>query len=362
MEIYNIHLDDNSRLWFVTQSGIYIYQNGKLSSLETEMAGAKILRNVQFNTVTLTWDTNRKGFWVGGYEPCFIDYRNKAIYHRLNNPDQIPIFNDTEVSAIAVDRKSNIWYANGKTRTLNFWDQNTNRITKYDHLDGERIFDGCNYIFIDKKDRVWISTWAFAAYLKQPGEPIRKIPYSQNRKYSIGYGFFWTAIEDAEGNIWLGTLNGISKVQANAPVQAIYHLPSFKYFMHTGFAHSNSIVVDGDTIMAAKEDGIVKFDMKTRNYHRYVSTYGPDLLKNKFFMSLKSGGRWWFAGLDGIHYLISGTNRLEAFKKGVFDFKKKPANFIFSDLAGNIWFQIRDDALYRYNPLTDLIDRFDGLN
>ncbi|WP_169720057.1 histidine kinase [Dyadobacter alkalitolerans] len=360
IDIYNIYLDGFSRLWFLTQSGIYIYINGNLAKLESQVSDARILQGVRYDLATLVWDHGRGGFWMGGPETFFIDLRKKTIYHKLNNPNNVPIFDAADVFAIGVDAESNLWYGSNKTKSLNFWNHKTNKVISYSELDGERIYEGCNRIFIDKKGRVWISTWAFAAYVKESGEPIRKIPYSQNRKYSIGYGFFWAAIEDMEGNVWLGTLNGISKVQANAPVQAIYQLPSFKYFLHTGFAHANSIVVDGSTIMAAKEDGIVRFNMKTRHYQRYISNNGPDLVKNKFFMSVKSKGVWWFAGLDGIHFLRPGSERLEPLIADGVKFKAKTSNFIFADPVGNIWFQILDDALYRYNPSKDAITRFDG--
>ncbi|MCF2490300.1 two-component regulator propeller domain-containing protein [Dyadobacter sp. CY347] len=338
IDIYNIYLDGFSRLWFLTQSGIYIFLNGKLVNLETMVPDAEILRNAKYGLSILVWDQARGGFWMGGPEIYFIDCRNKTIYHKSNNPNRVPIFDVSNVFAIAVDAEGNLWYESRNTKSLNFWNQKTNKMISYSELDGERIYEGCNKIFIDQKGRVWISTWAFAAYLKEPGEPIRKIPYSQNRKYSIGYGFFWAAIEDVEGNVWLGTLNGISKVQANAPVQAIYQLPSFKYFLHTGFAHANSIVVENSTIMAAKEDGVVRFNMKTRMHQRYIPDNGPDLVKNKFFMSVKSEGIWWFAGLDGIHFLRPGGEKLEPLLTGAFRFKAKPANLIFVDSVGNIWF------------------------
>jgi ligand-binding sensor domain-containing protein/putative methionine-R-sulfoxide reductase with GAF domain len=358
-EIITIKPDGYKRLWIVTKSDMYIYAEGKVIPAEKEMPDAKIFHGAQFDMSVLAWDANRNGFWVGGRATFFIDCKKNAVYHKMNNPERYPLLEITNVFSIAVDKDFNLWYGNNNNKSLNFWNYKSRKVQTYFELDGKKIFEGCNFLFCDKKNRLWISTWAYSAYIKEPGQDIRKIPYSQNRTYSIGYGFLKDIIEDSEGNVWLGTINGISKVLANAPVQAIYQLPSFEYFLQAGFAHSNSIVIDNQNIMASKEEGMVLFDMDKRTYKRYVVTNGPDLVKNRFLMSVKHQDTWWCAGIDGIQYLQPGSKVLEAFGKVKYK-AKRYAHFIFKDKSDNIWFQIWDDAFYRYNVKADKLDRFDG--
>jgi ligand-binding sensor domain-containing protein/putative methionine-R-sulfoxide reductase with GAF domain len=360
-DILTIKPDGKGRLWIVTKLKIYIYFKNTLIPIESIIPNANEILDSEFSASSFAHDSLRGGFWAGGDNVFFIDYERNIIFHKNNNPKNISLLNKSHISAIALDNEFNFWFSCSKDLSLNYLNYKNNKSEKYLSLDGEKIYDGCNYIFIDKKNRVWISTWSFAAYVKEPGDGIKKIPFDQNQTYSIGYGFFREAIEDKEGNVWLATINGISKSHAKVPIKAIYQLPSFDFFLHTGFSHANTITIDDHIVMASKEDGIVAYDMRTRTYQRYVVTNKPPFLENRFGMSVKVGSTWWFAGYNGIYFLEKGNKlkRLDAYPhRGT----EKSSHFIFADKQGNIWFQIFNDALYRYNPRNGLCNRFDGTN
>jgi len=360
MPIEVIKTDDQKRFWIVAESQIFIFEKGRLFLAESLIPSLKVIQNPQFYFSGFVWDQMRKGFWVGGQKTYFIDCRKNKVYYKENNPYNYPILNTKSVEAIALDRNFNVWYGCNYDLTLNFWDHQRNTIESFYELDGKRINDGYNFLFVDKRDRLWISTWSYAAYIKEPGKSISKIPYSQVQNYSIAYGHFRDAIQDSDGNIWLGTINGVSENKENSPVREIFQIPSFDFFLETGFAQSNSINIDGNLIMACKEEGILAYDMITRNYKRYVVTLGNDLIRNRFLRGVKSNDEWWFAGIDGVYYLDNKSDKLVRFelvnKSSVF----KSSDLIFADHKGNIWFQIYNDAIYRYNPKTRICNRFDG--
>ncbi|MEO6620293.1 MAG: histidine kinase [Dyadobacter sp.] len=358
-DILTIKPDGKGRLWIVTKLRIFIFFKNKLIPIEAIIPGAKEILDSEFLSSSIIHDSLRGGFWVGGDKVFFIDYKRNIIFHKNNNPQNISLLKKSHISAIALDKEFNFWYSCSKDLSLNYWNYKNNKSEKYLSLDGEKIYEGCNYIFIDSKNRVWISTWSFAAYVKEPGSTIKKIPFDQNQTYSIGYGFFREAIEDKEGNVWLATINGISKSHAKAPIKAIYQLPSFDFFLHTGFSHANTVTIDKDLIMATKDDGIVAYHMKTGKFKRHTAIDKPPFLENRFVMSVKVGSTWWFAGFNGIYSLEHGKKlkKLNVYKqRGAV----LSSHFIFADKQGNIWFQILNDALYRYNPKTNHCDRFDG--
>ncbi|KAA6440852.1 GAF domain-containing protein [Dyadobacter flavalbus] len=351
--ILTIKADHRNRIWILTSKTVFLYANGKLNEAKALIPSAAVIRNKHYSSLAFIWDPHRKGFWLGGSNTYFIDCARDMVFSKEHNPSGIPVLEKSEVFAIAVDKHADVWYGSDKESSLSFWNHKTNQVTTYYELDGITL-NGFNNIFIDSKERIWVSTYLFAGFLKVPGQPFRKIPYSQNQKYSIGYGFFNEAIEDPEGNVWLGTINGVSKNPIIAPLQAIYELPSFKSFLETGFSHANSIVIDGPHLIACKADGIIKYNMVTRTYERYAITRKKDLIQNSFDKAVKLNKTWWFAGYDGI-YTLNGKS-LRRFEK----VKKAPAPFIFTDHIGNIWFQIWNDAIYRYNPQTKKCLRFDG--
>lgn len=358
--IVAIRADPAKRIWIVCLNRIFIFSNDKLLPVAEVIPAASVIQNTEFLFSSFVWDTLRYGFWIGGENSYFIDLKKNEVYHKRNNPFHAPLLNASLVKAIALDKDSNVWYGNDSDSTLNYWDFRKNKTETFYKLDGKKINGGCNHIFVDRKNRVWISTWLFASFLKEPGKPVKKVPYSQNQIYSIGYGFFRDVVEDEEGNIWFGTINGISKSQDNAPLRAIYRLPSFDFFLETGFSHANSIVIDGHVIVACKEEGVTFYNMITGNYKRYLVTIGPDLFQNKFQMAVKNKGNWWFAGEAGILTIAPGTNILKKLDFHPKVTRSHSANLVLADNSGRLWFHIRNDALYRYDVDTKKLDRFDG--
>jgi ligand-binding sensor domain-containing protein len=361
--VISIRADAYHRLWIACASEVYIYENQKLRPLVAALPWAKSLLNHDFTFAprsAFVWDDQRKGFWVGGRKSFFVDCLNQAVYDGSFNPRGFPLLNRKQITAIALDGQHNIWYATEEDLSLHHWNARTGTDSAYHHLDGRKPTDRISYLFVDSKDRLWISTWMFAAYVKEYGKPIRKIPYSQDTPYSIAYGNIQHAIQDIDNDIWFATNNGLSKLIFNNPFQFIYKVPSFKYFLETGFSPIGSLSKSGDTIFAAKEDGLVEYHTGTGKFTRHVAA-ADNISRNKFYGSVKIGNTWWFAGSEGLYYMKIGDKGIRRFT-GLKDKGSTRCNLLMKDQSENLWFQISKDALYRLNTKTYKLDRFDGTN
>ena len=361
--IVAIRSDGLKRIWIISTSRIFIFSNEKLLPLSEVIPATAIIANKSFSFSAFEWDSKRFGFWVGGENTYFIDCKKNKVYHKGNNPLHSPVLDTIQVYAIALDTQFNIWYGCDADQTLNFWNYQTGEKEKYAELDGKKITGGCNHLFVDQKNRLWISTWLFASFLKEPGKKVTKIPYAQTQIYSIGYGFFRDVIEDDEGNVWFGTINGVSKSQDQTSLRAIHKLPSYEFYLETGFSHANSIRIDGDSIIACKEEGVIIYNMADRTFKRYyVTQKHEDLMKNRFMMACKLGSTWWFSGEDGIYSLKQGSNVLTKLNVGKVQTGLRYSNFIFSDSHEKLWFHIKGEGLYRYDPKTGKSVLFNGTN
>lgn len=357
--IVTIRTDGLNRIWIGAMDGIYIYDRQKLSPIANVFPDARRLDTENFQLSVMVYDTLRQGMWIGGNKPLFVDFQTNHVYFKGRNPLHSPLLESAHVHAIAVDRSGNVWYGSDIEPSLNYWNFRTGKVDTYLELDGKQIGEDCNYIFIDRQDRLWVSTWLFAAFLKEPGQPFRKIEYSQDQAYTIAYGHFRDAISDGQGNVWLATINGVSKTLPKNPIEAIYKLPSFPFFLETNFAHANSITVEGKMIIACKEDGVVFYNTADRSYRKYI-TPSKKLRNNRFAMAAKTGDTWWFAGFDGVYSLSPGQSVLKRFGQIKQGLQSYEAPFIFTDGRGNVWFHIEGDAIYRYNPAQNSCTRFDG--
>lgn len=362
--ILGITRDGFNRLWILCDKEIFIFDGTKVFSAEKVIPNVGHLVDFNFYFQSggiFRWDPSRHGFWVGGRQCFFIDCQRNMLYDSTNCPFYAPMLSKRSVTSIALDSQQNLWYASLSDHTISYVDFRQKKVAVHHELNGKRAIAGSNLLFVDKHDRLWISSMNFAAYFKEPGKPILKIPYSQDAPYSIAYGHFYDIIEDSENNLWFATINGVSKLAYNSPFKNIYRLPSSAYFLETGFAPINSIAVSDSIIVAAKEDGIIKFNKGGSDFKRYRVS-DDTLYKNQFFMAAKVGQDWWCCGAGGVYIIRGNSDKLEKFK----NVKKKTSseftNFIFSDQKGRVWFQVWNDALYRFDPKTRQLDRFDGNN
>lgn len=360
--LVSVKKDGDGRLWFICRSEIFIYDGAKIWKL-TDLfpwASRMAIQDVTFAAESaFCWDKKRKGFWVGGHQCFFIDLKNKTVYDSTYNPHHWPILKTKWVTAIALDGESNMWYSTSAGFSLHFSKPDVPSDTSYTHLDHVRLTDGANYLFVDSQNRLWVSTWMYAAYMKEPGKPIRKLFYSQDDAFSIGYGFFNNIIEDEEKDLWFATLNGLSKLTYNNPFETVYRLPSRPFFLQVNFASNNTLAARGDTILSMKEDGLVLFTQREKLYKQYIAS-NDVLLRNRFSGSAYSAGTWWFGGDGGLYSLRNGDKDLRRFTHSKLKMPYPPGNFVIVDNQGRVWFQVFKDGLYRYDPKTNSCDRFDG--
>lgn len=303
----------------------------------------------------------QNGFWVGGKQCFFISCANNALYDSTNCPFYAPLLFEPSVTAIALDSRNNMWFSSHTNPALRFVDFKRKTITAFPDAEGKAIGAASNLLYIDKRDRLWISTLNYAEYFKDPGKPIMPIPYSQDAPYSISYRRFYDVIEDQEGDLWFATLNGVSKLSLNSPFQKIYKLPSFAFFLETGFAQANHMVIEDSLITVAKEDGIVQIRKQQPDFKRFIVST-DSLYKNKFLMAAKGRGGWWACGSSGVFFIAEGQGRWGESVRITRQVKTGYTNLIFTDNRGRVWFHVDSEGLYRLDPESGAMTHFDGTN
>lgn len=77
-------------------------------------------------------------------------------------------------------------------------------------LDTGKIAD----IYCDSKGFVWVSTWTRGLFRLGPGDEVVNYRNSSSDKNTISSDFVRTCCEDGEGNIWVGSIKGIDRIDA----------------------------------------------------------------------------------------------------------------------------------------------------
>jgi ligand-binding sensor domain-containing protein/putative methionine-R-sulfoxide reductase with GAF domain len=304
------------------------------------------------------FDERRNCFWIGTTNGFYcLDLAQKKLFSPANNPGSLPIFSKDIVNSIALDEKGNLWFGNTTKRALCYFDFSAKHITQIRQINNNAAWEldgGCNTLFFDKEGRLWISTWLYSAFIRYPDGRFEEIPYKGNVPYSIGYGFFSDAHQDAYGNIWLATINGLSKLETGGFLENIIQVPSFKFFLTTDFANVNTVYVDEESNWwLGKMDGLIKYNVITKRFERFIISTS-NLRLNEISAIDPIGGELWCATSGGIYMFNIKTGRFRKFDR--FPDEKTSSghiSWLLPDQNGFVWISVWGEGVFRYNPVNN---------
>ncbi len=185
----------------------------------------------------------------------------------------------------------------------------------------------------EKNDILWMGGYKSGAiHYDMSTNRITRYKNSSTRATSIVSDFILKIKKDKKGQIWFGTMGGLSKLKAN---QFIQHIKNDK-----GSNKITAIVPNEDTTqlwVATSNQGLFTYNLKTNQYEKHIAR--PEILSNTIMdLHLDTAGQLWMAHWAGRGYNILNT---ETDKIGV----KKLCNNSYYDWWGDI-LETRDKKIY----------------
>lgn len=206
-EIVCIYEDKIGNIWFGVNGGASLYDGKSFRNYMMngdsiiEARTEKSVPNLQrpMNEVNSIIEDKTGDFWFGTRGNTFIyDGNTFTTVTQSGKPF-------TNVRCIIEDKKGNIWLGGND----GLWGYDGIAFTNF-----TKNFVG--YIYEDKKGNIWTSSestkgWALSRY---------DITSLDNEKGTVteiktGEGMFFGILEDSDGNIWSGTLDGVYRYDGN---------------------------------------------------------------------------------------------------------------------------------------------------
>ena len=200
-EITCIYEDDVGEIWFGANGGISRY-NGETFRNYIISGGAmhedttgKIIPNLQrpSNEVNSIIKDRSGSYWFGTRGDLFIYNRGSFMTLHQNNQSF------TNMRSMIEDKKGRIWLGGNN----GLWQYDGKAFTNI-----TKNFVG--YIYEDRKGNIWTSSdsgggWSLSRYevasLDKENKTVQEV--------KTGEGMFFGILEDVDGGIWSGTLNGV---------------------------------------------------------------------------------------------------------------------------------------------------------
>ena len=174
-------------------------------------------------------DPLQKGLWLATSKGLnFFDYASNRYINYRNDKTHPEIFNDHIVSALFKGSNNKILYADNTVQQLRKF-ETLNYTTESIPLDNNINKNGeIATILEDSRGNYWLSSWSYNAFFIEGKNHNRQILFRHDdaKPNSVTGDFFWSAYEDAEGTVWLGTVGGISFTNPYAKNFQLHELDS----------------------------------------------------------------------------------------------------------------------------------------
>jgi ligand-binding sensor domain-containing protein/putative methionine-R-sulfoxide reductase with GAF domain len=350
--------DKEGRLWMAANNGIYVHDAGVFKPVSSLYPFAAELDSVGCYHAGFVYDSVRNLFWTAGPRGLYcLDPVKKQLFSSANNPQQLPIYNKDVLNSVAINKAGSLWIGNVSEDAIWHYELSNGSFEKITRINNNPLWvmtDGANNLFFDKQDRLWISTWLFTSFIRQPNGRFEVIPYNENVPYSIGYGLVNDAIQDSYGKIWLATINGVSKLPSAGFVENIVKTPTYPFFFTINFSNVNAMETDNGLWWLAKMEGLVRYDTLTRQFERFAPFKDGDRINEMNDVDIIKG-EVWCATRNGVYIFNPSTKKFRPFTFFPPNDLIKTRNviWVYRDSRDYVWMSLWNDGLYRFNLQTN---------
>jgi PAS domain S-box-containing protein len=240
-----------------------------------------------------------------------LDPITGKVAHYLHDPGNPASLADDNIASIISDQKGGLWI--GTFGGISHYDPATGRFTNYasDPNDPNSLSQNMVVsLFIDSRNNLWAGTWGGGLNQLDLNDPAHVNPnLARFTQYhadpedpsSLSEDSVWAIHETADGNLWLGTQQGLNKLD-----------PVTKKFTHYTEKQGlpNNVVLgiledDSGDLWLTTNNGLAQFNPQTTEVTVYDSSNG--LQSNEF------NSNAYYRASDGTMY-IGGINGFNLFR------------------------------------------------
>lgn len=286
--------DQDGEIWIATDGGglnRYNPINKQYTSYKHEDNNSK---SIPDNAVVSVLCDSKNRIWAGTYIGglCLFDKKNETFTSFQANGAEDDITSNY-VRCIIEDKRGFLWIATSGGG-LNRFDTEKQSFRSFKHEKYRGLID--NYItkiFIDSRDIMWIGTFFGLSCMDIHTETFT----SFGNDSGLSSLSIYSIAEDKNGDIWIGTQNGLNK----------YNPEENKFETITINSQWFNLVINGiipyqDQLWISTNNGIVNFTPSTGAIKQYTKSNG--LQGNEFILGSyykSEEGEFFFGGINGFN-------------------------------------------------------------
>ncbi len=329
--IYSIIQDSTDKIWIGTfNEGLYYYnsQGDRFVRFKAKKEYSKLFKNKNVFSLCAAREGNNNIIWMGTYTNGLykINIESGQINHFLPEPNY---------PGSAKKNSVYLLHPAGGTDSKVLW-----VVTPFN--DGFYRFD------TESKE--------FVHFRHEPGNSA-----------SLSSNNIWAIMEDRNGILWLGMIDGVNKVnplKSNfitfKPGTALRN--GLKNGDITSFCESDSSA-DGKVIWIGTFEGLYKYVRATGDFTHFkhdptdINSLSSDYIHSLIISQHSNHSYLWAGTLDGLNRINLNTGRIKRFYVPNTDATHSYIRSLCEDETGYIWMGTQSGFLYKFNPENEIFTR-----
>lgn len=344
--VLSIIQDNDGFIWVGTFDGLNRFDGSEFKQFTRHDS----TNSISNNTIWSLFEDENKIIWIGTisglnkYNPT-----NESFYvYRTSQTDSQTISNNDVLSIISA-KNNNLWI--GTDNGLNLYDTKTDKnIRFFDSNDKQKLTNNSILSLFPVDDILWIGSQNGLNKYNTKTNELTKFYHNEANKNSISGDIIRTIKADSYGNIWIGTENGITKIEENDGKTSFENFKidlgnniSVKDITNINFIDPNTIFV------GTKLNGSFFFDLNQKKFNQNNSINKTAKINTSLID--KNNNFWVGTAEKGIIKLVRKNLIFEPFYVEDSKGNKLLFHCFFEDDYITIWGGT-SNGLFEYNRIT----------
>lgn len=334
--VCGIYEDDEGNVWIGTfNAGINKVSGDKVTRYYNDLNDVNSLSSNRVKDITGI----ENEIWIAtdnGLNKYDKDTEKFTVYKKTDDENSVV---NSEIRVLYIDRDGLLWI--GTRGGISTFDREENFTSYNEVLEKNGIYEKTiSAIYEDSEGIMWFglgNDGGLVSYNRETGE-VKNYLNDENNENSLSFNNVRSISEDGYGNIWIGTQDGLNKLNKKTEKFTVY---SFNDGLSNNFIYG-VIVDDYDNIWATTNYGLSMYDQNEEKFVRYYEADG--LATNEF------NGFSYHKNKDGQIY-VGGVNGVTKFNPRELQLKMETSNVIIDSIKtiGGLEVDLRYKVVLEYD-------------